>query len=282
MPNVSINSKPLVLGKGGVSHEYTAGDGISIENYTISADDTVARMINVATEAANRAQADMNLDAQIQTKQNILTAGTGISIQNDVISATGGGSVTQQSFALTMTPSVTDIVFPNVITGTGKYTYNVTLIFISGNMLLTKNVSTMKVRITQGPQQHTANEMGLALYRVDESAQGMANHRIIKIAQTDSFTCEASMPIVPITSLWDVNGNAVDSLVLDTNHYYYAMIMMHANCNGLAVRGHDCSSVSQLWPFINCIGKAEVDYTLPSEIYVENFDPISSYILVRS
>ena len=194
----------------------------------------------------------------------------------------GGSGVTQQSFALTMTPSVTDIVLPNVISGTGKYTYNGTLIFISGNMLLTKNVSTMKVRITQGPQQHVSNEMGLALYRVDESESGMQNHRIVKVAQTDSLTCTASMPIVPITGLWDMSGNSVDSLVLDTNHYYYAMLMMHENCNGLAVRGHDCGSVSQIWPYINCIGQAEVGYTLPSEILVNNYDPISSYILVRN
>lgn len=64
----------VVAGAGGGT-TYTAGNGISIANDEISVDTTV-----VATKT------------DIAAKQDALTAGTGIIIENNVISATGGGS----------------------------------------------------------------------------------------------------------------------------------------------------------------------------------------------
>ena len=71
------------LGGGGGS-SYTAGDGIDINNDVIS----VTGKVDTSTYETYTAATDTAL----ASKQTTLTAGTGISIVDNVISATGGGS----------------------------------------------------------------------------------------------------------------------------------------------------------------------------------------------
>lgn len=90
---------------------YTAGDGIVIDNDEISVDTSV-----VATKT------------DLSAKQNTLTAGTGISISNNVISATGGGgggSADLSAFGLsegsTVIEAAQTLSATNAIAGQGQF-----------------------------------------------------------------------------------------------------------------------------------------------------------------
>lgn len=80
----------------------TAGTNIQINGTTISATDTTYTAGNGLTLTGAEFSADTSVLAtqtDLAGKQNTLTAGTGIDITNDVISATGGGGITELTSA---------------------------------------------------------------------------------------------------------------------------------------------------------------------------------------
>ena len=87
--NIKTINNQSILGEGNITIEgggssYTAGDGIDITNDVIS----VTGKVDTSTYETYTAATDTAL----ASKQTTLTAGTGISIVDNVISATGGGS----------------------------------------------------------------------------------------------------------------------------------------------------------------------------------------------
>lgn len=87
------------LGGGGSS--YTAGDGIDITNDVIS----VTGKVDTSTYNTYTAATDTAL----ASKQTTLTAGTGISIVDNVISATGGGGGMTEDDELLLSTALTDL-----------------------------------------------------------------------------------------------------------------------------------------------------------------------------
>jgi len=71
----------------------TAGSGITIVNDVISATGGGGggAVIDDTTTALDKTWSSSKISSELSGKQNTLTAGSGISISNDVISATGGG-----------------------------------------------------------------------------------------------------------------------------------------------------------------------------------------------
>ena len=88
------------LGGGGGS-SYTAGDGIEINNDVIS----VTGKVDTSTYNTYTAATDTAL----ASKQTTLTAGTGISIVDNVISATGGGGGMTEDDELLLSTALTDL-----------------------------------------------------------------------------------------------------------------------------------------------------------------------------
>ena len=284
MAILGIDGKPLAFvkqGQGG--KEYTGANGVTVDNTdnVISCDGTIARVYEVQAEATERAVGDLDILDKVSLKQDKLTAGEGVTISSDnVISSV---QYPQQSFALTMTPSVTDIITPPQVSGGNNYNWLATMLLISGRMQLTKNESKMKIRITQSATSPSDIDLGLGLYELDESETGLNNKHLKKIAQTAPFRAEMSMPIVAINQLLDDDYNEVNSLILDTNKYYYAVLFYKSTvASGFKVRGHNVGDEAQFWPFINAVGQADITSSLPSDIYANGYRPQSVYVLTRS
>lgn len=96
----------------------TAGSNVQITGDTISATDTTYTAGNGLNLTGTEFSADTTVLAtqtDLAGKQNTLTAGAGIDITNDVISATGGGGPT---VVQTTGTSTTDVMSQNAVTST--------------------------------------------------------------------------------------------------------------------------------------------------------------------
>ena len=105
----------LEEGGGSGGKDYKAGYGINISNDTISADSTVLQATLVNGNGTKIGATHDKVDIDYTKVQEKLVAGPNITINGNVISATGGGSTTSKT--------VTDIDFPY---GDATVTYDTT------------------------------------------------------------------------------------------------------------------------------------------------------------
>lgn len=90
--NGALTSKTVAVGEGGVA--YTAGSGIKISGNKISADTaTIATKSELTSNYVSKTDAEGTYAAKtdLANKQDKLTAGSNVTIEGNVISATGGG-----------------------------------------------------------------------------------------------------------------------------------------------------------------------------------------------
>lgn len=101
LDSVNMNNleSRIAAGLNEKQNTLTAGSGITIVNDVISATGGGGggAVIDDTTTALDKTWSSSKIDSELDAKQGTLTAGTGISIVNDVISATGGGG--NQSYA---------------------------------------------------------------------------------------------------------------------------------------------------------------------------------------
>lgn len=91
--------------------EYTEGTGITIDaNGVVSVSEGLRATISGKAEQTALETAVASLTASLASKQDMLTAGSGISIQNNVISATGGGGASAME-------DLTDVSLSNLANG---------------------------------------------------------------------------------------------------------------------------------------------------------------------
>lgn len=130
----------------------TAGSNVQITGDTISATDTTYTAGNGLNLTGTEFSADTSVLAtqtDLAGKQNTLTAGTGIDITNDVISATGGGGGTSNFNDLTNRPSYDNTTMtgstsiPKVPVNTSELTNDSG--FITSSALPTVNDATLTI-----------------------------------------------------------------------------------------------------------------------------------------
>lgn len=95
LDSVNMNNleSRIAAGLNEKQNTLTAGSGITIVNDVISATGGGGggAVIDDTTTALDKTWSSSKIDSELDDKQDTLTAGTGISIVNNVISATGGG-----------------------------------------------------------------------------------------------------------------------------------------------------------------------------------------------
>ncbi len=114
LDSVNMNNleSRIAAGLAEKQNTLTAGSGITIVNDVISATGGGGggAVIDDTTTALDKTWSSSKIDSELDAKQDTLTAGTGISIVNNVISATGGGG--SQSYARNLIIAGDDLRVP--------------------------------------------------------------------------------------------------------------------------------------------------------------------------
>ena len=167
---ISLNGQDVKLQDqlGGGGSSYTAGDGIDITNDVIS----VTGMVDTSTYNTYTAATDTAL----ASKQTTLTASTGISIVDNVISATGGGMTEDDE--LLLSTALVDLNERKIDVSEVKSNYQK-----KGDYVTTSTLNTRLAEYETALDEQNVEEV--TAYALNDLNDRFGGLKIVKISETE-------------------------------------------------------------------------------------------------
>lgn len=185
---------------------YTAGNGLSLTGTTFSADTAV-----LATQT--------DLTAGLATKQNTLTAGTNVQINNDTISATDttyaagtGLNLNGTEFSVDTTTIAEKTDIPNIVQTTGTSTTDVMSQNAVTSMVFADPATAQKIRIGNGATIDTNQDNLIAIGTSSNAYEDKA----IAIGNNANATGSSSIAIGGSGTVFKTTASATQAIAIGT------------------------------------------------------------------